>query len=302
MKRLIYFVISLLLLGCKSNIDKIVSPEEYQKLLSQSYMLKPDSLLTTEDIVLKIKVEDFLITNITFTDNHLQFPVTREDLESKEIPTFYFDILQYQVYETNAVVDKWIKEGSRTAEDLHLYFSPEEDKDFYWNVERPRLISRLVESKIVTSYKFFIPDDLNNKQEIYETHNAPKGFVCGYIVSDQQGYPYYSLFLVKGQNNYNLVLQKQGQQKEIEHIDSYKAAKLIESVESNISTAEIEKQRADDNKKPNGVEWGNKVFALQPGKLAECWINDSKDIPDAAWLERYLFFNGNKMTLLPGNH
>lgn len=302
MKRLIYIFIALLLLGCKSNSDKLVSQEEYQKLLSQSYMLKPDSLLTAEDIALKIKVMDFFISNITIADNHQQFPVTREDLESKGIPSFYYDILQYQVYETNTGVDKWIKEGSIAVEDLDMEALLKQAKDLYWNVERPQLISRLVESKIFTSNKFFIPDDLTNKQEAYETHNAPKGFVCGYIVSDPQGYPYYSLFLVKDQNNYSLVLQKQGQQKEIEHIDSYKAAKLIESVESNISTAEIEKQRADDNKKPNGVEWGNKVFALQPGKLAECWINDSKDIPDAAWLERYLFFNGNKMTLLPGNH
>lgn len=138
-----YIVITLLMLGCKSNSDKVISQEEYQKLLSQSYMLKPDSLLTQEDIALKIKVMDFFITNITSADNHQQFSATREALESQGIPSFYYDILLYQVYETNAAVDKWIKEGSITAGDLHLDSSLKEAKDLYWNVERPQLVSRL---------------------------------------------------------------------------------------------------------------------------------------------------------------
>lgn len=146
MKRLIYIFIALLLLGCKSNSDKLVSQEEYQKLLSQSYMLKPDSLLTTEDIALKIKVMDFFISNITLADNHQQFPVTREDLESKGIPSFYYDILQYQVYETNTAVDKWIKEGSITVEDLDMVTLLKHAKDLYWNVERPQLVSRMADS------------------------------------------------------------------------------------------------------------------------------------------------------------
>ena len=138
-----YAVIALLLLGCKSNSDKVISQKEYQELLSQSYMLKPDSLLTLDDIALKIKVMDYFMSNISFADNHQKFAVTREDLESQGIPSFYYDILQYQVYETNAAVDKWIKEGSITAGDLHLESSLKEAKDRYWNEERPQLVSRI---------------------------------------------------------------------------------------------------------------------------------------------------------------
>ena len=141
-----YAVIAMLLLGCKSNSEKVISEEQYKELLSQSYMLTPDSLLTPEDIALKIKVMDLFITNITFADNHQHFPVTREDLESKGIPSFYYDILQYQVYETNAAVDKWIEEGDITPEDLHLEASLKEAKDHYWNMERPQLVSRVAAS------------------------------------------------------------------------------------------------------------------------------------------------------------
>lgn len=141
-----YAVIAMLLLGCKSNSEKVISEEEYKELLSQSYMLTPDSLLTPEDIALKIKVMDFLTTNITFADNHQQFPVTREELESKGIPSFYYDILQYQVNETNTSIDNWIKEGFITAEDIDLETSFKEAKDRYWNEERPQLVSRVADS------------------------------------------------------------------------------------------------------------------------------------------------------------
>ena len=83
------------------------------------------------------------MSNISFADNHQKFAVTRVDLESQGIPSFYYDILQYQVYETNAAVDKWIKEGTITAGDLHLESSLKEAKDRYWNEERPQLVSRI---------------------------------------------------------------------------------------------------------------------------------------------------------------
>ena len=138
-----YAVIAMLLLGCKSNSEKVISEEQYKELLSQSYMLTPDSLLTPEDIALKIKVMDFLTTNITFTENHQQLPVTRQELESKGIPSFYYDILQYQVNETNAAIDRWIKEGSIAVEDLDMEALLKQAKDLYWNVERPQLVSRV---------------------------------------------------------------------------------------------------------------------------------------------------------------
>ena len=141
-----YAVIAMLLLGCKSNSEKVISEDQYKELLSQSYMLTPDSLLTPEDIALKIKVMDFLTTNITFTENHQQLPVTRQELESKGIPSFYYDILQYQVYETNTSIDNWIKEGFITAEDIDLETSFKEAKDRYWNEERQQLVSRLAAS------------------------------------------------------------------------------------------------------------------------------------------------------------
>ena len=141
-----YFtVLALLLFGCKSDSDKIISQEKYQELLSKSYMLKPDSLLTSQDIALKIKVMDFCFNNLTISDNHQQLDVTREELESQGIPSFYYDILQYQVYETNTNIEKWIEEGTLDIDDLNLDSSFKQAKDLYFKQERPRLLLRIRE-------------------------------------------------------------------------------------------------------------------------------------------------------------
>lgn len=141
-----YFtVLALLLFGCKSGSDKIISQEKYQELLSKSYMLKPDSLLTSQDIALKIKVMDFCFNNLTISDNHQQLDVTREELESQGIPSFYYDILQYQVYETNTNIEKWIEEGTLDIDDLNLDSSFKQAKDLYFKQERPRLLLRIRE-------------------------------------------------------------------------------------------------------------------------------------------------------------
>lgn len=54
-----------------------------------------------------------------------------------------YDILQYQINETNTAIENLIKEGSIRAEDLHLESSFKEAKDHYWKTDRPELEARL---------------------------------------------------------------------------------------------------------------------------------------------------------------
>lgn len=142
-KSIATITLAILFSACSSKQSQTMSQEEYQKLLSQTYMLTPDSLLTNDQIELKIKVMDFMMTNVDMKDHKQVLQASRKDLEESGIPSLYYDILQYQINETNTAIENLIKEGSIRAEDLHLESSFKEAKDHYWKTDRPELEARL---------------------------------------------------------------------------------------------------------------------------------------------------------------
>ena len=142
-KSIATITLAVFLCACGSKKSLIISQDKYQKLLSQTYLLTPDSLLTNDQIELKIKVMDFMITNLDIKDHKQVLQASRKDLEESGIPSLYYDILQYQVNETNTAIENWIKEGSITAEELHLESSFNEAKERYWKTERPELEAHL---------------------------------------------------------------------------------------------------------------------------------------------------------------
>ena len=119
--------------------DSDISKEEYQRLLSQSYLLTPDTLLTREQLSLQLKLGNFMNTYVTVENNHMKLSVPRIVLTSMGIPSFYYDILQYQIDENNAFFDNMFEEGEIFDTEKML----QEANGRYWNEERPQLVSRI---------------------------------------------------------------------------------------------------------------------------------------------------------------
>ena len=129
-----------LLFGCGS---KNISQKEYETLLKQTFLLTPDSLLTTNQISTKIIVLDFFYTYITVENNKQKLPVTKKQLKSHGIPPVYFDVLQYQINENNTFIERELSNGLIPSEQLDVNSLIEESKERYWKTERPLLVLRL---------------------------------------------------------------------------------------------------------------------------------------------------------------
>ena len=130
------------LVGCSAPTDKSLSASEYQELLQQTIFPLPDSSLTKEQIELQVIVLDILNKNIYVEDNCLKLSVGKEEFEKEGIPTHYHDVLQYQLKETNAGVNKWIEEGRIPANQLNVDSLLKIAKERYWSSERPSLTER----------------------------------------------------------------------------------------------------------------------------------------------------------------
>ena len=133
---------------------------------------------------------------------------------------------------------------------------------------------------------FVIPSDLSVLTGI--SKYAPKGYLCGYVVTEPAGNISYGLFLVKNRKRYELVL-KWSYKTETRRIYSDLANALLGSAEANLDNATDEKPVAGDRGNETGIKLvdfydGNKVYVLMPDKAAEY---RSEEIPDKIWLEQY---------------
>ena len=68
-----------------------------------------------------------------------------------------------------------------------------------------------------------------------QQNKAPEGFVCGYVVNDAWGKNYFSMYVVKKADKYELVYKKPGIAKTKE-IDATLAKELLKTVDGNIGT------------------------------------------------------------------
>ena len=120
--------------------------------------------------------------------------------------------------------------------------------------------------------------------------NAPEGYVCGYVVHDDQDNDIYSLFLVKNADRYELV------KKSIDHSEARaikkKLARQLEKVTYK-HLADAEKKKEDDikqssNKRDNGIRVlsfydDNIIYVMNPGQIATFKSGGSTNLPDRIW-------------------
>ena len=125
--------------------------------------------------------------------------------------------------------------------------------------------------------------------------NAPKDYVCGYVMKNPWGTYLYGIYLVKEGKQYSMVYKK-FDYTESRSIKSRQAKKLMSSVESKIAYVGVPNNTAN-TVRSNGVVIhvatfydGNTAYVVTPDNAAYFWTNGSEDIPDEIWQEEYLKF------------
>ena len=147
MKQLAFFLIIVLFTACGNTTNKLISHDEYQKLLQQSIFSTPDTLMNKEQLALYIKFYDFMYEHLYVEDNCLMLSVGKDSMEKAGIPAIYYDLAIYSLAETNDALKEW----KETDEILQIHLQRmdsmvNEGKTNYWSTDRPELLKRL-ESK-----------------------------------------------------------------------------------------------------------------------------------------------------------
>jgi|GEM_PF-3908220 len=154
------------------------------------------------------------------------------------------------------------------------------------------VLSKDIASVSDSTICYVIPSDLSALTGI--NRYAPKGYQCGYVVTEPAGNILYGLYLVRNRKRYELVL-KWSYKTATRRIDSTLADMLLGSAEANLDDATVEKPVDGDRGDDTGMKLvdfydGNKVYVLMPDKAAEC---RSEEIPDKIWLEQYRSFKSS---------
>ena len=144
MKKILLLVfVTILCFGCAQVAKKEITENEYHNLLRQTILPIPDSTLTKKQLQLKIKLLDLLNENMYIENNIQKLNVGKEEFEKRGIPSLYYDVILYQMEETNLAVKKWLEEGKYPANQLNQDSLIKIAKERYWNIERPLLLKRL---------------------------------------------------------------------------------------------------------------------------------------------------------------
>lgn len=130
-----------LCVACVQIDDNELSRDEYDKALKQTILIIPDSLLTCEQLELKIRLLDIIYENVYVEDNNIKLSAEKELFKQSGIPSVYYDVINYQLEEASSAVKRWKSEQSNLL-GLDLGTLLQEAKERYWTYERGLLIKR----------------------------------------------------------------------------------------------------------------------------------------------------------------
>ena len=108
---LVLFSLPFVMASCHYD-ESVITRRQYQKYLQQSVLIIPDSLMSKEQRLLKVKINDIVCNSVIVENNRLQFTADRDCLEKEGIPSYYYDIIKYQCKETSDAVNEWIRKGA----------------------------------------------------------------------------------------------------------------------------------------------------------------------------------------------
>ena len=141
-------------LGVSLPPEKQKESDEYRELLKQTVLSVPENELTAEQLEMKVKVMDFMMTNVSMEGIHQVLTVSREEMESQGIPSVYYDIIRHQIKETNEYVDEMIEEGLVSSDDPKLRKDFDEAVERYWKEERQELLRYNADGPLLQTHEY----------------------------------------------------------------------------------------------------------------------------------------------------
>ena len=94
--------IALMVVSC--NQYKTISFEEYQGFAEEIGLELPDSLKTEEQIAIKEKMMEIMITNTTAEKNLLKLNAKRKDFVEAGLPEFCYDMAMFDIEQSNIII------------------------------------------------------------------------------------------------------------------------------------------------------------------------------------------------------
>lgn len=124
-KKVLCIGLVLIAIGChnQQNSDKVDSIISFR----ESVVNIPDSVATSEQLVLKKKIENLICTKIQVKNNRLALAVGKDYFTDQDIPLGYYYWIVEELKQTNTVIDKWEAEGT----DIDLKTSLEDTRTQY---------------------------------------------------------------------------------------------------------------------------------------------------------------------------
>ena len=120
--------IALMVVSC--NQYKTISLEEYQGFAEEIGLELPDSLKTEEQIAIKEKMMEIIITNTTSEKNLLKLNAKRKDFIEAGLPEFCYDMAMFDIEQSNIII-KQVSEISEVP--INLEESLQEAKKEFSN-------------------------------------------------------------------------------------------------------------------------------------------------------------------------
>lgn len=104
-------LMSFLIVACSSKKDSITNTTELNNISKEtlieleSFLGKPDNVLTTTELETKRKLADFLDKHLKVVDNHFVLDAEPHDFEKAGLSKHYYNLLKLRFVELNHVVD-----------------------------------------------------------------------------------------------------------------------------------------------------------------------------------------------------
>lgn len=111
MKTTIYFVLcaaSVLFSSCLQKQKNEANSEDLKKdpmRQAISFLMLPDSLRTEENKALTMQLESVIFESCSLKDGRIEMTLNKKELEKKDIPEIYFDILNQEINDINNWLD-----------------------------------------------------------------------------------------------------------------------------------------------------------------------------------------------------
>ena len=102
-----YAFLLLLFKNCTINTNNDASSEDIKAAMrnAMEFLMKPDSLRSTEEKELFLQLEAVLYENCTVKNGKFEIILSKKEWKKKGVPEMYYDILKHEIVDINHYLD-----------------------------------------------------------------------------------------------------------------------------------------------------------------------------------------------------